>query len=80
MITVSISKISVDRVLDIVRELKKSGYVLNTDFEFYVRSPAYEYDGTNYTIHERSVDFVCMRESIASYLMLKYSALVNNHE
>lgn len=75
MTKVSIYKISVDQVINIVHELKKQGYILNIDFEFHVRSPAYEYDGTNYTIQERSVDFVCIKESIASYLMLKYSAI-----
>jgi hypothetical protein len=64
--------IDIDRTLEIVRELKKHGWVMGKDFDFAYHKTNYDnFSGSNWELEKHTV-FTFYNDINASYFMLRW--------
>jgi hypothetical protein len=71
MITVTlIDKLS-EEILEIVKELRASGFVQGVDFDFEYHKPSFN-DWSGDAVYNRHTIFVFYKDKLATYFKLKY--------
>jgi hypothetical protein len=71
MITVTLIDKQPNEVMEIVRELRKKGYLQGIDFDFEYHKPVFnDWSGDN--VYNRYTVFKFYKESLATWFTLKY--------
>lgn len=60
-----------NQVMDIVRDLRKQGYVQGKDFDFEYHKPKYD-DWSGDAVYNRYTIFIFYKEELATWFALRY--------
>lgn len=71
MTEVKILDISVNDIMDVVRDLRQKGYSQGTDFDFEYRPPKFD-NFSGDAVYNRCVVFKFYKEEIATWFSLTY--------
>lgn len=72
MIAVNLKKVDVNRIMEIVRELREMGWVQGQDFDFAYRQAQYDNNGWQEVTPKQTM-FTFYNEKYASFFLLKYA-------
>jgi hypothetical protein len=71
MIEVKLIDMLPNEIMDIVKELRKSGHVQGTDFDFEYHKPKYD-DFSYEPVYNRHTIFKFYKEELATWFSLRY--------